>query len=206
MTTFITQARFTKDGMNGMIAAREDRAEIVGRLIAQVGGKLIAYYLTSGEYDILLIFEGPSYEDTVPALIVAAAEGGVANLKTVTALTSSEMKSAFVKAGSIAASYRSAAARATNSSSAERQTDLPNSGSEREGDREAQDEVKAATAILNAEKKAIEDISAGRPAPYYFALPMSAAPSQPPTSPRSTDSADAVKKGTSPTKGRRKGV
>lgn len=49
MTTFITQARFTKDGFNGMIAAPEDRAEIVSRLIGQVGGKLIAYYLTSGE-------------------------------------------------------------------------------------------------------------------------------------------------------------
>jgi uncharacterized protein with GYD domain len=82
MTTFITQARFTKGGLNGMIAAPEDRAEIVGQLIAQVGGKLIAYYLTSGEYDILLIFEGPSYEDTVPALIVAAAESDVADLKT----------------------------------------------------------------------------------------------------------------------------
>jgi uncharacterized protein with GYD domain len=54
MTTFITQARFTKEGFNAMIAAPEDRAEIVGRLIAEVGGKLIAYYLTSGEYDIML--------------------------------------------------------------------------------------------------------------------------------------------------------
>jgi uncharacterized protein with GYD domain len=194
MTTFITQARFTKDGLNGMIAAPEDRAEIVGRLIAQVGGKLIAYYLTSGEYDILLIFEGPSYEDTVPALIVAAAESGVADLKTVTALTSSEMKSAFVKAGPIAASYRSAAARAAGPSSAEPQTDLSNPGPQREGDREAQDDVKAATAILDAEKKAVEDIRAGRPAPYYFAPPVSASPSQPATSPRSTNSADAAKK------------
>src|SRR5258708_5471984 len=160
MTTFITQARFTKEGFNRMIAAPEDRAEIVGRLIAQVGGKLIAYYLTSGEYDILLIFEGPSYEDTVPALIVAAAESGVADLKTVTALPSSEMKSAFVKAGPIAASYRSVVARGAGSSSAEPQTDLSNTGSQREGEtaREAQDDVKAATAILDAEKKAVEDI------------------------------------------------
>jgi uncharacterized protein with GYD domain len=154
MTTFITQARFTKDGLSGMIAAPEDRAEIVGRLIAQVGGKLIAYYLTSGEYDILLIFEGPSYGDTVPALIVAAADSGVADLKTVTALTSGEMKSAFVKAGSIAASYRSAVARAAGSSSAEPQTDHSNPGSQREGEtaREAQGNVKAATAILDAER------------------------------------------------------
>src|SRR5258707_10540358 len=149
MTTFITQARFTKGGLNGMIASPEDRAEIVGQLIAQVGGKLIAYYLTSGEYDILLIFEGPSYEDTVPALIVAAAESGVADLKTVTALTSSEMKSAFVKAGSIAASYRSADAHAATPSLTP-QTDLSNPASQREGEaaRETQDNVKAATAIL----------------------------------------------------------
>jgi len=207
MTTFITQARFTKDGLNRMIAAPEDRAEIVGRLIGQVGGKLIAYYLTSGEYDILLIFEGPSYEDTVPALIVAAAESGVADLKTVTALTLSEMKSAFVKAGPIAASYRSAGARGAGLSSAEPQTGPPTDPQhEGESAREAQDNVKAAAAILSAEKQAVEDIRAGGPAPYYFAPPVSAAPSQPATSPRSTNSADAANKVTSPTKGRRKGV
>jgi uncharacterized protein with GYD domain len=50
MTTFITQARFTKDGLNATIAAPEDRTELAGRLIAEVGGKLVAYYLTSGEY------------------------------------------------------------------------------------------------------------------------------------------------------------
>src|SRR6516225_3192959 len=207
MATFVTQARFTKDGLNAMIAAPQDRAEVVGRLIAQVGGKLITCYLTSGDYDILLIFEAPSYEDTVPALIVAAAESGVADLKTVTALTSSEMKSAFVKAGPIAASYRAAGERAATPSLTP-QTDLPNSGSQREGEtaREAQDNVKAATAILNAEKKAVEDIRAGSAAPYYFAPPVSPASSQPATSPRSTNSADAANKVTSPTKGRRKGV
>ena len=49
MTTFITQARFTKDGLKGMVASPEDRAEVVGRLIAEVGGKLISYYMTSGD-------------------------------------------------------------------------------------------------------------------------------------------------------------
>jgi hypothetical protein len=106
------------------------------------------------------------------------------------------MKSAFVKAGPIAASYRSAVARGAGSSSAEPQTDLSNLSSQRDGEtaREAQDDVKAATAILNAEKKAVEDLRAGRPAPYYFAPPVSGSPSQPATSPRPTNSADAVKK------------
>ena len=31
--------------------------------IAEAGGTLIAYYLTSGDYDTLLIFQAPSYED-----------------------------------------------------------------------------------------------------------------------------------------------
>jgi hypothetical protein len=61
MATFITQARFTKDGLKGMIAAPEDRAEIISRLIAQVGGKLIGYYLTSG---------GIRYSADLPGTIV----------------------------------------------------------------------------------------------------------------------------------------
>jgi uncharacterized protein with GYD domain len=184
MTTFITQARFTKDGLKGMVAAPEDRAEVVGRLIAEVGGKLIAYYLTSGDYDILLIFEAPSYEDVVPALIVAAAGGGVAGLKTVTALKSSDMKSAFAKAGSIALSYRSPGVPAVNSAIAEQKMAVPSSDSQNEGTtgNEAQDDAKSAANILDARKKAMEEIEAGRPAPYYFGSPT-----------RSTNSADPAK-------------
>ena len=167
MTTFITQARFTKDGLKGMIAAPEDRADVVGRLIAAVGGKLNAYYLTSGDYDILLIFEAASYEDVVPALIVAAAGSGVADLKTVTALKSSELKSTFAKAGSIAQSYRSPGERTTGSPALV--TDAPNSDSQKEAKTdENKDPAKAAADILDARKKAMEDIAAGRPAPYYL--------------------------------------
>jgi len=196
MTTFITQARFTKEGLNGLIAAPEDRAETVGRLIAQVGGKLIAYYLTSGEYDILLIFEGASYEDTVPALIVAAAGSGVTDLKTVTALTSSEMKNAFAKAGPIAASFRSPDARAAGLSAAEPRADLPSSDSQRGGESlsENPEDAKAASAILDAEQKAVADIRAGRPAPYFLTPPESAAPAVPPSSTKSPGAVRRSKK------------
>jgi uncharacterized protein with GYD domain len=196
MTTFITQARFTKDGLNAMIAAPEDRTELAGRLIAEVGGKLVAYYLTSGEYDILLIFEGPSYEDTVPALIVAAAGNGLTALNTVTALTSNEMKEAFVKAGKIAASYRSGEARTAGLSATQPETDQPISASPYEGKASGEgQEDKVAATILDAEKKAVDDIRAGRPAPYYFAPPeLEDDASQPATSPNSGTSVDAAKK------------
>ena len=193
MTTFITQARFTKNGFNGIVAAPEDRVELVERLIAHVGGKPIAHYLTSGEYDILLIFEASSYETSVPALIVAAAGSGVADLRTVTALTSSEMKNAFVKAASIAASDRSAAAPASQVSAVEPLTTNPERPPAGQTVGEDQADAKSATAILDAQKKAVEDTRAGRPAPYYFA-PRSVPASQPAASPRSANGEDAAKK------------
>ena len=112
------------------VAALVGADAMVGRLITAVGGKLNAYYLTSGEYDILLIFEATSYEDVVPALIVAAAGSGVTDLKPVTALKSSEMKSTFAKAGSIALNYRPPGERATGSPASV--TETPNSDPQKE--------------------------------------------------------------------------
>jgi uncharacterized protein with GYD domain len=175
MAILITQARFTKDGLNEMITAPEDRVEALGRLITKVGGKLIACYFTSGDYDILLVFEGRSYEEVAPALIVAAAGSSITDVKTVTALTASEMNSAFVKAGAIAASYHSHGVHAAGVSAVE--PDLHPSGFEREQKLpEPQDDAEAASAILDARKKAMDDVKAGRPTPYYFAPPTTAPP------------------------------
>jgi GYD domain len=154
----------------------------VAGLSPKLGGKLVAYYLTSGEYDILLIFEGPSYEDTVPALIVAAAGNGLTALNTVTALTSNEMKEAFVKAGKIAASYRSREARTAGLSATQPETDQPISASPHEGKAsgEAQEDKVAAT-ILDAEKKAVDDIPQPITSPHLSWRMMLRNPLFPPT-------------------------
>ena len=107
MSLFITQGRFTQDAVKGMIAKPEDRAEAVSQLFAKSGGKLLAYYFTFGEYDFLLVSEG-SNEGVATSVIVAAAGGGVTDLKTTLAMTSAEMKNAFAKAAPLAASFRSA--------------------------------------------------------------------------------------------------
>jgi uncharacterized protein with GYD domain len=105
---FITQGRFTQNAMKGMLAKPEDREEEVRKLFAKSGGKLLAYYFTFGECDFLIVSEGPSVQDGAVAAIVAAAGGGVSDVKTTMAMTSAEMKNAFAKAGPIAASFRSA--------------------------------------------------------------------------------------------------
>lgn len=104
---FITQGRFTPDALKGMLAKPEDRAETVGQLFASAGGKLLAYYMTFGDYDFMVISEGP-LEGVSTTTIVAGASGAVTHLKTSMAMTSAEMKAAFAKAGSAAAAFRAA--------------------------------------------------------------------------------------------------
>jgi len=103
----ITQGRFRQDAIKGMMAKPEDREAAVRQLLERAGGKLLGYYMTFGEYDFLLVGEG-SIEGTASALIVAAAGGGVTDLKTTVAMTTGEMKNAFAAAGPLAASFKSA--------------------------------------------------------------------------------------------------
>ena len=60
MPTFITQGRYSRDAIKGMIARPEDRAEAVAKLCEAAGGKLLSYYVTLGEYDWLIVIEAPS--------------------------------------------------------------------------------------------------------------------------------------------------
>ncbi len=59
MLIYITQGRYTRDAIKGMIVKPEDRADAVARL-SKIGGRLLGYYFTCGEYDFLTIAEAPS--------------------------------------------------------------------------------------------------------------------------------------------------
>ncbi len=111
MSIFITQGRFVQEALRGMLAKPEDRAEAVAKLFAATGGKLLSYYMTFGDYDFLIVSEGPD-EGVATSSIVAKASGGVAELKTTLAISSSDMKGAFAKAGSVAAKFKTAGAKA----------------------------------------------------------------------------------------------
>lgn len=108
MPTYITQGRYTREAIKGMIVKPEDRADQVARLISKVGGRLIAYYVTFGEYDFLAIAEAPNDVQMAAALFAAGSGGGVTDLRTTVALTSIEAKGAFAAAADLAPSFKSA--------------------------------------------------------------------------------------------------
>ncbi len=57
MPIYISRGRFTSDVVKGMLAKPENREEAVAKLFQSVGGRLIAWYLTFGHHDWLVIGE-----------------------------------------------------------------------------------------------------------------------------------------------------
>ncbi len=108
MPTYITQGRYTREAIKGMMVKPEDRADQVARLISKVGGRLIAYYVTFGDYDFLAIAEAPNDVQMAAALFAAGGGGGVTDLRTTVALTSIEAKGAMAAASDLAHSFKSA--------------------------------------------------------------------------------------------------
>ena len=109
MPIYLTQGRFSREAISGMIENPEDRAVAVSKLAKASGAKLLGYYLTFGESDFLVILEsdGP-VTDTMAALLTAGSAGGVSDLRTTVAVTSKEGMKAMAKAKTIRKGFRPA--------------------------------------------------------------------------------------------------
>ncbi len=111
MTIFITQGRYTREAVEGMINKAEDRAVAVSALAKAAGGKLLDYYVTFGEYDFMAIIDsgrGKSETDTMAALFAAAASGGVTDLKTTVGVRSKEAMKAMRGAKRVLKGFKAA--------------------------------------------------------------------------------------------------
>ena len=108
MGIFITQGNYSEQAIKGMVDNPEDRLGAVTGLMESVGAKLLQYYVTTGEYDFLVVTEADNLADVVAGLMIAGATGGVANLKTVQAMTPQEAKTAMEKANNARAGGRAA--------------------------------------------------------------------------------------------------
>jgi len=108
MPVYITQGRYTREAVKGMIVKPEDRADAVGRATAKAGGKLLGYYFTFGDYDFLSIAEMPSDIQMAAVLLAASSGGGVTDLRTTVGMTSVEAMGAFAAASDLAPGFKSA--------------------------------------------------------------------------------------------------
>jgi uncharacterized protein with GYD domain len=108
MPIFISRGKFTAEAVKGMLAKPENREEAVSALFKTVGGKLIAWYLTFGRHDWLVIGEFPNEKVAASAIIAAAAGGSLSDIETTVAMTAKDAAATFEAAGNAARSFRSA--------------------------------------------------------------------------------------------------
>ena len=115
MPTFIAQGRFTGEAVRGMVQTPEDRTEPVARLFESLGAKLIGWYMTSGDYDWLLIVEAPNQDLVVSAAVAATSGGSARDIKTFAAWSGRDSMAMFEKARGAATRFKSAGQAAPSS-------------------------------------------------------------------------------------------
>jgi uncharacterized protein with GYD domain len=76
--------------------------QVVRKLIEEAGGKVISFYMTTGDTDFLLISEANEAEAVIAAVMAASAAGMISNVATVRAWTGAEFKSVADKAAKVA--------------------------------------------------------------------------------------------------------
>jgi len=104
MPHYMVQAAYTPDAWGGLVKSPQDRAEALRPAIERLGGKLVSFYMSFGEYDALVIAEMPDNVSAAGVSIAAAAGGAVKAIKTTPLMTVQESMEAMRKAGQ--AGYR----------------------------------------------------------------------------------------------------
>jgi len=97
MATFLVQFSYSEQGVKGLLKeGGSSRREAVEALVKSLGGRLVAYYFSFGEYDGFSIIEGLDNVDIAAAVMTVGASGA-AKTKTTVLLTADEVDKAAKK-------------------------------------------------------------------------------------------------------------
>ncbi len=101
MAYFMMQGAFTDKTWAALVARPQNREELFGAVIKDVGGKIHGYWFSFGDYDTVVIFEAPDNISAAALSISATAEGAFKALKTTPLMTPQEGIAFMKKAASL---------------------------------------------------------------------------------------------------------
>ncbi len=90
METYIILGKYTHQGI-AKIKEGPARIEAARKAMEAAGGKMVAWYLTMGRYDFVVISQAPSATAAASVLLATGAQGNVST-ETLRALTEAEFK------------------------------------------------------------------------------------------------------------------
>ena len=74
MPTYVILGKYTQEGITKIKEAPQ-RLEAARRLAKSLGGEIKEFYLTMGQYDFVVISEGPSDEAAIQSLLTLGSTG-----------------------------------------------------------------------------------------------------------------------------------
>jgi uncharacterized protein with GYD domain len=90
MPTYITLGRWTQQGVQ-QIKESPARLDAFKQLVKSLGGEVKAFYMVTGEYDIVTITEAPN-DDVVAKVALATGSRGGVRTETLRAFTEGEYR------------------------------------------------------------------------------------------------------------------
>ena len=90
LDTYIILGKYTQQGI-AKIKEGPTRIEAARKAMEAGGGKMVAWYLTMGRYDFVVIAEAPSVKAAAAVLLAIGAQGSIST-ETLHALTEAEFK------------------------------------------------------------------------------------------------------------------
>jgi len=101
MALSMIQFSYKSETVGNLVKNPEDRSIAVRNLVEKLGGKLVAFYYTFGDYDGFLIADMPDNTSSLAAVMAASSAGGTAKLKTTVLITVAEAMAAMKKAAGL---------------------------------------------------------------------------------------------------------
>ena len=102
MPLYMIQARFTSEAWEALYKSRVDRRQVMSKMLEDAGGRLIDYYFSFGDSDVIVITEAPDNATAAAAVIAVARSGAVIEVKTTVLMSYDEGIEALRRSGSMA--------------------------------------------------------------------------------------------------------
>jgi len=90
MPTYMVQASYTSTAWHKLVQRPENRMEALKPVIAKLGGEILVWYYTFGEYDVVVLFEVPSNANAAAVSMAIAGSGAVKDFKTTVLMSPDE--------------------------------------------------------------------------------------------------------------------
>lgn len=90
MPSFLVQVSYTSEAIAGLIKSPQNRAEVISRTVANLGGSLVGSWMSFGEYDVVLIVDMPDNSSAAALALAAYGGGAIKSAKTTPLLSIDE--------------------------------------------------------------------------------------------------------------------